>query len=295
MIEKVAGALLALHGGSPATESIRTSPEPRTGAAAVENHLLAAIPRSEYQRLLAGLEPVTMTFGEVLYEPGEPIRHVYFPGVCLVSLLTLVDRHLALEVGLVGNEGMVGVPLALGDGVSSIRALVQGAGVAMRMESSNFLRELRRSPHLQHALNRYTHTLMVQVAQTAACNRFHVVEERLARWLLMTRDRVQSNDFRMTQEFLSHMLGVRRVGITKAASALQRRELITYSRGNISILDGAGLEAASCGCYQVVKNIQEQAQDGYSKRPRKRLQPWLDRARIGATGTTMAPHGDRSP
>jgi CRP-like cAMP-binding protein len=269
MNETIPGPLLALRDARPATHPDRNSPGPRAAHAPVENHLLAALPRAEYQRLLASLEPVTMAFEEVLYEPGEPIRHVYFPSVCLVSLLTLVDRHLALEVGLVGNEGMVGIPLVLGDGVSSIRALVQGAGVAMRMESATFLRELRRSPHLQHALDRYTNSLMVQVAQTAACNRFHVVEERLARWLLMTRDRVHSNDFRMTQEFLAHMLGVRRVGITKAAGALQRRALIKYTRGNISILDGPGLEAAACRCYQVVKNVQDRGQDGYSKRPKK--------------------------
>ena len=234
----------------------------------IPNHLLAAVPRKEYSRLLAGLEPVTMNFGEVLYEPGDEIRHVYFPNACLVSLLTMVDRHLALEVGLVGNEGMVGVPLALGHGVSTIRALVQGSGAAMRMKATTFLKELRRSPHLQRALNHYTNTLMVQVVQTAACNRFHVVEERLARWLLMTRDRVQANDFRMTQEFLSHMLGVRRVGITRAAGALQRHDLIRYSRGKIRILDGPGLEDAACQCYRVVKDLQDHAQEAYWDRKR---------------------------
>jgi CRP-like cAMP-binding protein len=222
---------------------------------AVENSLLAAIPRKEYQRLMPMLEPVPLPFGEVLYEPGDVIRHVYFPGVALVSLLTLVDDHLALEVGLVGREGMVGVPLALGFRVSSIRALVQGAGMAMRMKSTHFLKEFAHSLPLQRAFNRYTHSLMSQVAQTAACNRFHVVEARLARWLLMTRDRVESNDFPMTQEFLSHMLGVRRVGVTQAAGQLQRRKLIEYSRGHISIIDHPGLEAASCSCYQVVKSI----------------------------------------
>jgi CRP-like cAMP-binding protein len=211
------------------------------------------MPRKEYQRLAAGLVPVNFTFGEVLYEPGDTIRHVYFPGVALVSLLTLVDHHLALEVGVVGREGMVGVPVALGIGVSSIRALVQGSGVAMQMKSALFLKALNESVHLQRALSRYTHALMAQVAQTAACNRFHVVEERLSRWLLMTRDRVQSNHFPMTQEFLSHMLGVRRVGVTKAAGQLQKRKLIEYHRGNISILDGPGLEVASCSCYKAVR------------------------------------------
>lgn len=266
MIETAPDSLVELLAGQQAPQSVRKSsgrPAPREP---IENQLLASMPRKEYERFLPGLEPVTLTFGEVLYEPGDPISHVYFPGVCLVSLLTLVDDHLALEVGMVGNEGMVGIPLALGDGISSIRALVQGSGVAMRMKSARFLKELQRNPHLQRALYHYTHALMAQVAQTAACNRFHVVEERLARWLLMTRDRVQSNDFRLTQEFLSHMLGVRRVGITKAAGALQRGKLIRYSRGNISILDGKGLEAVSCCCYNVVRNIQDRAQDSDSER-----------------------------
>jgi CRP-like cAMP-binding protein len=238
-----------------ATTHARDSAATATQREPAENTLLAAIPRKEYQRLLPMLEPVPLPFGEVLYEPGDAIRHVYFPGIALVSLLTLVDDHLALEVGLVGREGMVGVPLALGFRVSSVRALVQGAGMAMRMKSTHFLKEFAHSLPLQRAFNRYTHALMSQVAQTAACNRFHVVEARLARWLLMTRDRVESNDFPMTQEFLSHMLGVRRVGVTQAAGQLQRRKLIEYSRGHISIIDHHGLEAASCSCYRVVRNI----------------------------------------
>jgi CRP-like cAMP-binding protein len=196
-----------------------------------------------------------LAFCEVLYEPGEMIRHVYFPNKSLVSLLTLVDGRSALEIGMVGREGMVGAALALGVGVSPVRALVQGAGAAMRMKSARFLKELRQSLQLQRALYRYTHTLMGQVAQTAACNRFHVVQERLARWLLMTRDRVQSNDFRLTQEFLSHMLGVQRVGVTRAAGQLQKRKLIEYSRGKIRIIDQRGLEAASCSCYQIVRIV----------------------------------------
>ena len=223
----------------------------------VANNLLAALPRKNYLRLLEGLEPVTLTFGEVLYEPEQPIRHVYFPNNSLVSLLTLVDGRRALEVGLVGREGMVGIPLALGIGVSSVRALVQGSGTAMRMSSARFRREFRNSPPLQRELYRYTHVLMAQVTQTAACNRFHVVEARLARWLLMTRDRVRSEQFRLTQEFLAHMLGVRRVGVTKAAGALQRRKLISYSRGNIRILDQRGLEAASCRCYEAQGQYQK--------------------------------------
>ena len=222
-----------------------------------QNCLLAALPRNEFRRLRSDLESVTLTFGEILYEPGETIHHVYFPVTSLVSLLTLVDGHLALEVGLIGREGMVGIPLVLGYGASSIRALVQGDGTAMRMSEAHFRRNFRNSPPLQQELYRYTHTLMAQISQTAACNRFHVLEERLARWLLMTHDRVKSDHFRMTHEFLGTMLGVRRVGVTKAAQALQKRKLISYSRGNITILDRIGLEAAACQCYEVVKDMHD--------------------------------------
>jgi CRP-like cAMP-binding protein len=232
--------------------------------AAILNSLLAALPRRSYLQLLPGLTPVDLVFGDVLYEPGDPIREVYFPSLSLVSLLTLVEGHLALEVGLVGREGMVGFPLALGVDVSPVRALVQGAGPALKMNAARFRTELRASPPLQHEMHRYVHAMMAQISQTAACNRFHVVEARLARWLLMTRDRVRSGEFRMTQEFLSHMLGVRRVGVTEAASALQRRNLIEYTRGNIRILDDRGLEAACCSCYEIVKDM-------YDAAPRARL------------------------
>ena len=223
--------------------------------------MLAALPRKQYKSLLSGLESVALTFGEVLYEPGERIRYVYFPGDSLVSLLTLVDGHLALEVGMVGREGMVGVPLSLGADVSPVRALVQGAGAAMRMKSARFSQEIRKSPQLRQEVNRYTGALMAQITQTAACNRFHLVEARLARWLLMTRDRVRSDEFRLTHEFLGHMLGVRRVGVTKAARALQKENLISYSRGKIRILDQRGLEAASCSCYELVKGMHDSVRD----------------------------------
>jgi CRP-like cAMP-binding protein len=223
--------------------------------AAMQNRLLAALPRMSYLRLLPGLAPVELVFGEVLYEPDQPIQQVYFPTQSLVSLLTLVEGHLALEVGLVGWEGMVGFPLALGVSVSPVRALVQGGGPALRMSAARFRVELRRCPPLQRALYRYVHIMMAQISQTAGCNRFHVVEPRLARWLLMTRDRVRSAEFRMTQEFLSHMLGVRRVGVTEAASALQKRNLIEYTRGAIKILDHRGLEKAACACYENVGDM----------------------------------------
>jgi hypothetical protein len=224
---------------------------------AIANNLLASLPRKSYLGLLSGLSPVVLVFGDILYEPGKVIREVYFPGDCLVSLLAPVDGHLALEVGMVGREGMVGVPVALGIDLSPVRALVQGAGPAMKMSAARFRTEVGRNAPLRRALNLYVHELMAQISQTAACNRFHVVEARLARWLLMTRDRVRSDKFRMTHEFLSHMLGVRRVGVTEAASALQKRGLIEYTRGNIRILDGAGLEAASCACYAIVRGMHD--------------------------------------
>ncbi len=258
--------LLVTPVGLPATQSNRGSAGQVARRASIENSLLAAVPSKEYRRLLAGLEPVTLTFGEVLYEPGETIGHVYFPGASLVSLLTLADGHLALEVGLIGREGMVGIPLVLGQNVSSVRALVQGSGTAMRMASARFLEEFRRSLALQEELYRYTHALMAQISQTAACNRFHVVEMRLARWLLMTHDRVKSDRFRMTHEFLGHMLGVRRVGVTKAAQVLQKRKLISYSRGDITVLDRSGLEAAACQCYDVVKDMHDGAKAGHAMR-----------------------------
>ena len=228
----------------------------------ISNNLLAALPRRDYQRLMSGLEPVTLTFGEILYEPGEPIRHVYFPSDCLVSLLTLADGHLALEVGMVGREGMLGIPVALGINESPARALVQGTGTALRMTSARFRSEHRKCQPLHREVSRYIHERMVQITQSAACNRFHPIEGRLARWLLMTRDRMATNHFCMTQEILGHMLGVLRVAVTNAAGDLQRRKLISYSRGEISILDGNGLEAAACQCYQVVKNLHDHAQDG---------------------------------
>ncbi len=225
----------------------------------VANSLLAALPRKEGRHLIGQLEQVALTYGDVLYEPGESIKYVYFPNDSLVSLLTLVDKHQALEVGLVGREGMVGIPLSLGSSVSPVRALVQGTGTAMRMSAAPFLKELGQSLALHLELHRYTYALMSQITQTAACNRFHVVEARLARWLLMTEDRLRVKSFRLTQEFLSHMLGVRRVGVTNAARALQKNELIRYCRGYITILDRKGLEGASCSCYEIVKDMHDAA------------------------------------
>jgi CRP-like cAMP-binding protein len=224
------------------------------------NRVLASIPAKEYQRLRSQLEPVTLAFGQVLYEPGETIKHVYFPLDCLVSLLTAVDKRRTLEVGMVGNEGMVGMPFILGMGISGVRALVQGGGDALRIAAAPFRAAFARNLRLQQALHRYTYALMAQISQTAACNRFHAAEARLARWLLMTSERVGTDEFPLTHEFLAHMLGVRREGVTEAANALRRRKVIDYSRGKIQILDAARLKAASCSCYQVVRDVFDRAQ-----------------------------------
>jgi CRP-like cAMP-binding protein len=231
-----------------------------TNRVTAANRVLASIPAKSFTRLQAQLEPVTVEFGQVLYEPGKAIRYVYFPISCLISLLTAVDKRRSLEVGMVGNEGMAGMPFILGMGVSGVRALVQGGGGALRMAAAPFRIEFDRNPPLQDALYRYTYALMAQISQTAACNRFHEVEARLARWLLMTRDRVGSDEFPLTHEFLAHMLGVRREGVTEAATALKRRKLINYSRGKIAILDAKRLNASSCSCYQIVKTVFDRAQ-----------------------------------
>jgi CRP-like cAMP-binding protein len=218
------------------------------------NLLLAALSASERRHLLADQDPVELVLSDTLVQPGERIRHVFFPIDSFVSLITAGDGDAQLEVGLVGNEGMVGVSLVLGVNVAPLRALVQGKGSAWRIDAATFRRELARSPKLQSVLNLYVYVQLNQLAQTAACTRFHVVEARLGRWLLMTRDRSHSNEFHITHEFLARMLGVRRVGVTRAASALQRRGLIHYKRGNLHIADERGLEAASCSCYATDKD-----------------------------------------
>ena len=180
--------------------------------------------------------------------------HIYSPADCLVSLLTAVDKNRTLEVG------MFGMPMALGIGISAVRAWVQRSGTAMRMTAAHFRAEFEKNMPLQRALFHYTHLLMAQVSQTAACNRFHEAQARLARWLLMTSDRLHADEFLLTHEFLAHMLGVRRVGVTRAAEDLRRKGLIVYSRGHIKILDRRRLEAASCVCYRIIRNLQDSAQ-----------------------------------
>jgi len=214
-----------------------------------ENHLIEVLPRIDRARLLAVCEPIQLVLSEILCEAGKPTRHVYFPTEGFISLVTLVPGHPGLEVGMVGREGMVGAQLALGVVDTPLRALVQGSGAAWRIDAKAFRHELGRSAQLQRSLNRYVYVLMTQLATSAACLRFHQIGPRLARWLLMTQDRAHAESFHVTQEFLAYMLGVRRVGVTAAASALQREGLIEYTRGELTVLNRKGLEAAACSCY----------------------------------------------
>jgi len=219
-----------------------------------DNLLLAALPAIVRGRLTADGPPVDLSLSEILSEAGEPIRHVYFPIDAFISLITIQGRG-QLEIGLVGAEGMLGVSLLLGVDVSPLRAMVQGAGRAWRVDAATLEHELMGNAVLRAPLNRYLYVVLAQLMQTATCTRFHLIESRLARWLLMTRDRAHSDHFHITHEFLALMLGVRRVGVTRAASALQRRKLIRYRRGDLSVLDVRGLERAACACYAIDKRI----------------------------------------
>ena len=217
------------------------------------NRVLAMLPKNDYRRLLPSLKTIDLVLGQVLYEPGDEIKYVYFPNDSIISLLAQLSETSSIEVGMVGNEGLVGLPVFMGVKVSSTRALVQGSGTAMRMSSAAVRQEATRLGSLHRLLHRCSHSLMVQVSQSSACNRFHFADARLARWLLMTNDRLGMETFPLTQEFLSNMLGVRREGVSKAAGALQADKLIRYSRGMITILNRPGLEANSCECYGIIK------------------------------------------
>ena len=217
--------------------------------APVENHLIQRLPRTERLRLLAACERVPLVLSEVLQEAWVPTRHAYFPIDGFISMVAVTEGHPGVEVGMVGREGMLGTGLALGVDTSNLRGLVQGPGTAWRIGAAALKRELARSPALQRGLHRYLHVLMAQLATSAVCLRFHEIGPRLARWLLMTQDRAHADTFQVTQEFLAYMLGVRRVSITVAAGALQRAGLIEYHRGDFTVHNRTGLEAAACSCY----------------------------------------------
>lgn len=229
-------------------------PETSEPTTPITNRILAALPFQERRRLLPKLEEISLNLGERIYEQSEIIQNVYFPNSGIVSLLACVEDHGMLEVGIVGAEGMIGLPLFLGVKTSNNHAVVQGAGAAMKMKAADFLAECRNGGALPRLLQRFTQSLLTQISQSAACFRFHPIEARLARWLLMTSDRMQADKFQLTQEFLSNMVGVRREAVNKAAVILQFRELISYSRGNISIINPAGLEKAACHCYRIIKD-----------------------------------------
>jgi len=220
----------------------------------IANELLAALPKKEYQALRSQLEEIPLVFEEILYRPEVLISDIYFPNHGVISLLAGLNERATLEVGLVGKEGVLGLAVFMGVNASQNRAVVQGAGSAMKMKAAAFRRECNNGGALPRVLQRYTHSLLTQITQTAVCNQFHSIEARLARWLLMTHDRIEADEFQLTQEFLSNMLAVRRECVNKAAGKLQKRNLIRYSRGRLKVLDRAGLEATTCGCYEIINN-----------------------------------------
>jgi CRP-like cAMP-binding protein len=218
-----------------------------------QNHLLAALPVPECERLYPHLELVPLPLGEVLYESGDQLQHVYFPILSIVSLLYVMADGASAEIAVVGNEGIIGIALFMGGETMPNRAVVQSAGHAYRLKGQLLKEEFNRAGELQHLLLRYTQALLTQMSQTAVCNRHHSVDQQLCRWLLLSLDRLPSNQLTMTQELIANMLGVRREGVTEAAGKLQSDGLINYSRGRITVLDRPRLEARACECYQVVK------------------------------------------
>jgi CRP-like cAMP-binding protein len=227
------------------------SPDPRD--AVRENRLLAALPEDDLERLLSGLELIELAFKQPCYEPGEPIRHVHFPLRGIVSLVVVLQGGGKIEVSTVGNEGMVGLPVFLGAETSPMAAFCQSPGRAARMGAAALREETRDGGALVGVLHRYTQSLMTQMSQSVACNRLHSLQERCARWLLTTHDRVKADEFPLTHEFLSQMLGVRRAGVTEVAQALQQAGCIRYHRGRMTILDRRRLEEVSCECYRIIR------------------------------------------
>lgn len=220
----------------------------------VSNLLINALPKKDRLRIFERCESVSLAFGAVLCEPGEPYQHVYFPLNGFISLVTPVEKHQPLEIGLIGNEGMLGATIVLGVNTVPLQGMVQGTGNALRLTAIQLRREIHLSPALRKILNRYLYVLMAQLSQSAACTRFHEVDARLARWLLETHDRAHTGHFHLTHSFLADMLGVRRSAVTIAAGGLQRKQLIRYSRGQINILNRKGLEESSCECYAAARN-----------------------------------------
>jgi len=219
----------------------------------IRNRLLDALPTIEYERILPKMEEVSLVYGTVLYDVGEKLKHVYFPNCGIISLLGAMDGSATLEVGVVGREGMAGLPLFMGVNTSRIRSIVQGSGTAMRMNSADFDNECSKGGALPNLLLHFTYSMMLQLWQSALCYRCHSVEERITRRLLMTSDRMETNEFTMTHDFLSNMIGARREAISLAAGSLRKKKFITYSRGNITILDRPGLEAVACTCYSILR------------------------------------------
>lgn len=218
-----------------------------------QNHLLAALPKTDYERIAAELEPVVMLLGDVLYESGTQMRYVYFPTTAIASLLYVMEDGSSAEIAVVGNEGIIGVSLFMGGETTPSRAVVQSAGNAYRMRAQVLKTEFTRAGAMQHLLLRYTQALITQMAQTAVCNRHHTLDQQLCRWLLLSFDRLLNNELVMTQELIANMLGVRREGVTEAAGNLQSEGLISYHRGRIRLLNRAKLEERVCECYEVVK------------------------------------------
>jgi CRP-like cAMP-binding protein len=217
------------------------------------NHLLAALPVDDLKRLTPHLEQVALDLGEVLYEPGDTLRHVYFPTDAIVSLLHVTENGSSAEIAVVGNEGLIGIALFMGGESTSSRAVVQSAGTAFRLPGLKLKKEFNRHGDLLLLMLRYTQALITQMSQTALCNRHHSIDQQLCRWLLLSLDRLHGNRLNMTQELIANMLGVRREGVTEAAGKLQRQGVIEYSRGQITVLDRPRLERLSCECYSVVK------------------------------------------